>query len=109
MERGGRYRVRGLGEPTNELETYAKEVLEAMIREGVPPTPSNFDAYFDKLLDDKPAVFRKRILRLLELEDGGEDDHQGVLEQYLKDAFVNVKKFLQHINLLYKNLRHLEP
>jgi len=108
MERGGRYRVRGLGEPTNELETYAKEVLEAMIREGVPPTPSNFDAYFDKLLDDKPAVFRKRILKLLELEDGGEDDHQGVLEQYLKDAFVNVKKFLQHIYLLYKNLRHLE-
>ena len=108
MERGGRFRAHDLGEPTSDLEKYAREVMDAMIREGVPPTPSNFDAYFDKLLDNKPSQFRKRILKLLELEDGGEDDHQGVLEQHLKEAFSNVKKFLQHINLIYKNLRHLE-
>ncbi|WP_456450647.1 GGDEF domain-containing protein [Hydrogenimonas sp.] len=108
MERGGRYRAHDLGEPTSDLEKYAKEVMDAMIREGIPPTPSNFDAYFDKLLDDKPPAFRKRILKLLELEDGGDGDHQGVLEQHLKEAFGNIKKFLQHINLLYKNLRHLE-
>ncbi len=108
MERGGRYRAHDLGEPTSDLEKYAREVMDAMIREGIPPTPSNFDAYFDKLLDNKPAPFRKRILKLLELEDGGDDNHQGVLEQHLKEAFANIKKFLQHINLLYKNLRHLE-
>ena len=108
MERGGRYRAHDLGEPTSDLERYAKEVLDAMIREGIPPTPSNFDAYFDKLLDNKPPSFRKRILKLLELEDGGEDDHQGVLEQHLKEAFSQIKKLLQHVNLLYKNLRHLE-
>jgi diguanylate cyclase (GGDEF)-like protein len=107
MERGGRYRAHDLGEPTSDLEKYAKEVLDAMIREGIPPTPSNFDAYFDKLLDGKPPAFRKRILKLLELEES-DDDHQGVLEQHLKEAFGNVRKFLQHINLLYKNLRHLE-
>ncbi len=108
MERGGRYRAHDLGEPTSDLEKYAKEVMDAMIREGIPPTPSNFDAYFDKLLDNKPPAFRKRILKLLELEDGGDGEHQGALEQHLKEAFGNVKKFLQHINLLYKNLRHLE-
>jgi len=108
MKQGEQHRVRNLTGSTNDLEKYAQEVLTEMIQEGVPPTPSNFDAYFDKLLDGKPAAFRKRILKLLELEDGGEDNHHGVLEQYLKDAFGNVKKFLQHINLLYKNLRHLE-
>ncbi len=107
MERGGRYRAHDLGEPTSDLEKYAREVLQAMIREGIPPTPSNFDAYFDKLLDNKPAAFRKRILKLLELEEG-DDDHQGLLERQLKEAFENIKKLLQHINLLYKNLRHLE-
>ncbi len=107
MEREG-YRAKRLDEPTSELESYAREVMEEMIRQSVPPTPSNFDAYFDKLLDNKPAPFRKRILHLLELEDAGDEEHQGVLEQYLKDAFSNVKKFLQRINLLYKNLRHLE-
>ncbi len=108
MERGGRYRARNLDEPTSDLERYAREVMDAMIREGIPPTPSNFDAYFDKLLENKEPSFRKRILKLLELEDGGDDDHQGMLEQRIKEAFANVKKLLQHINLLYKNLRHLE-
>ncbi|WP_353661666.1 diguanylate cyclase [Hydrogenimonas sp. SS33] len=108
MERGGRYRAHNLEEPTSELEKYAREVMNAMIREGIPPTPSNFDAYFDKLLDGKDPAFRKRILKLLELEDGGEDDHQGLMERRLKDAFGNIKKFLQSINTLYKNLRHLE-
>ncbi|WP_201352290.1 GGDEF domain-containing protein [Hydrogenimonas urashimensis] len=107
MERGGRYRTHDLDEPTSDLEKYAREVMNAMIREGIPPTPSNFDAWFDKLLDNKPVPFRKRILKLLELEDG-DDDNQGILEQHLKEAFSNIKKFLQHINLLYKNLRHLE-
>ncbi len=102
------YRTKKLNEPTSELESYAREVMEEMIRQSIPPTPSNFDAYFDKLLDNKPIAFRKRILNLLELEDAGDEEHQGVLEQYLKDAFSNVKKFLQHINLLYKNLKHLE-
>ncbi|MCF6201524.1 MAG: diguanylate cyclase [Hydrogenimonas sp.] len=107
MEEKG-IRARRLDEPTSELESYAREVMEEMVRQSIPPTPSNFDAYFDKLLDNKPADFRKRILHLLELEDAGDDEHQGVLEQYLKDAFSNVKKFLQRINLLYKNLKHLE-
>jgi diguanylate cyclase len=108
MERGGKFRAKNLGEPTNEIESYAKEVLDEMIREGVPPTPSNFDAYFDKRLDTKPAPFRKRILKLLEIEEGGEEDHQGALESSVKEAFGNVKKFLQHVSLIYKNLRHLE-
>ncbi|WP_457596860.1 GGDEF domain-containing protein [Hydrogenimonas sp.] len=108
MTRGGRFRAHDLGEPTSELERYAKEVMEAMVREGIPPTPSNYDAYFDKLLDDKPPAFRKRILKLLELEEGDEGEHRGHLERRLRDAFANVKKFLVHINLLYKNLRHLE-
>ena len=108
MRQGGNITAHDLGEPVNELETYAKEVMEALLREGIPPTPSNFDAYFDKLLEDRPAAFRKRILKLLELEDGGDDEHRGLMEQQLKDAFGSVKRLLNHINTLYKNLRHLE-
>ncbi|WP_456323843.1 GGDEF domain-containing protein [Hydrogenimonas sp.] len=108
MEQGGRFRAKNLEEPSNEIEEYAKEVLDAMIREGVPPTPSNFDAYFDKRLDRKPPAFRKQILKLLEIEEGGDDEHQIALESAIKEAFGNVKKFLQHIGLVYKNLRHFE-
>ncbi len=107
MERGGKYRVHDLTEPTSELEKYAKEVLQTLIKEGIPPTPSNFDAYFDKLLENKPHAFRKEILKLIELEEG-DDDHSAVMEHYLKEAFANIRTFLQYINTLYKNLRQLE-
>ncbi len=108
MQREGAYTAHDLEEPTSDLEKYAQEVMGALIREGIPPTPSNFDAYFDKLLENRPPAFRKKILKLLELEDGGDDEHQGVMEQQLKEAFGSVKKLLSHINTLYKNLRHLE-
>ncbi len=107
MERGGKYQAHDLTEPTSDLEKYAKEVLQTLIKEGIPPTPSNFDAYFDKLLESKPPAFRKEILKLIELEEN-DDDHSAVMEHYLKEAFGNIKIFLQHINTLYKNLRHLE-
>jgi len=100
-------KAQGLEEPTSELELYAQEVMNEMIRQNVPPTPSNFDAYFDKMLEGKSSEFRKRILKILELEDTGEHEQQTLMEQHLKDAFINVKKFMQLINLIYKNLRHL--
>ena len=96
-----------LSEPTSELELYAQEVMNEMVCQNVPPTPSNFDAYFDKMLESKSAEFRKRILKILELEDTGEHEQQVMMEQHLKDAFNNIKKFMQLINLVYKNLRHL--
>lgn len=96
-----------LEEPTSELELYAQEVINEMICQNVPPTPSNFDAYFNKMLESKSSDFRKRILKILELEDMGEHEQQTLMEQHLKEAFVNVKKFMQPINLIYKNLRHL--
>jgi len=105
---GNNIAAKGLEEPTSEIERYAKEVFDALIRDGIPPTPANFGAYFDKHLEDLSIAERKRILKLLELEEGADDEHQGALEQYLKEAFDKIKKFLQHINLIYKNLRHLE-
>jgi len=100
-------KAQGLEEPTSELELYAQEVMNEMVRQNVPPTPSNFDAYFDKMLESKSREFRKRILKILELEDIGEHEQQTMMEQHLKDAFINIKKFMQLINLIYKNLRHL--
>ncbi|NPA30094.1 MAG: diguanylate cyclase [Epsilonproteobacteria bacterium] len=108
MKSGGEFSAHDLHEPTSDLEKYAQEVMATMIKDGVPPTPSNFDAYFDKLLETRPPAFRKKILKLLELEDGGDDEYQGIMEQQLKEAFGSVKKLLGHINTLYKNLRHLE-
>jgi len=101
--------VTGLEHPTSEIELYAQDVMNEMVRNNIQPTPANFAAYFDKMLDDRPADFRKRILKILEIEDDSDIyKHQTAIEQHIKGAFANLKKFMQIINTIYKNLHHLE-
>ncbi len=107
MQKGGDRQPKALGEPDNALEIYAKEILEKLIRDGIPPTPSNFDTYFDKELDNKPRAFRKRVLTILQMEEGDESG-EGLLERTIKEAFEHVKKFLLSISHVYKSLRHFE-
>jgi diguanylate cyclase len=107
MEKGGGKHPKALTEPDNALEKYAKEILETMIRNGVPPTPSNFATYFDKELDERPSAFRKKVLTILEMEEDDES-REGLLEQTIKEAFEYVKKLMLQISHIYKNLRHLE-
>ena len=50
-----------MSEPTSDIEIYAKEVLSALIKDNLPPTPNNFSLYFDRLLEDKSEHLRKQI------------------------------------------------
>jgi len=99
--------VQNLEKLSSELELYSKEVIGEMIRQNIPPTPSNFDAYFDKMLESKPVDFKNDIIKILELEHNRESEQQILMEQHLKEAFLNVKKFMQPIKLIYKNLNYL--
>ena len=91
-------------EPEGDLETYAKEVLAALIKDGLPPTPNNFSLYFDRLLDDKSQNTSKQIISILELEESNEDENNILLEQNLKQGFVSVKNILGVTANLYKNM-----
>ena len=99
--------VQNLEEPSSELELYSKEVISEMIRQNIPPTPSNFDAYFDKMLESKPIDFKNDIIKILKLEHKGEFEQHILMEQNLKEAFLNIKKFMKLIKLIFKNLNLL--
>ena len=45
-----------------ELEKFSQSVLKQMIDENIPPTPTNFAIYFDKLLAPKPLLFKKELM-----------------------------------------------
>lgn len=45
-----------------ELEKFAALVLKVMGDESIPPTPTNFQIYFDKLLESKPVAFKKESM-----------------------------------------------
>jgi len=91
-------------EPEGDLESYAKEVLDTLIRDGLPPTPNNFSLYFDRLLEDKSQNTSKQIISILELEESNEDENNIQLEQNLKRGFSSVKNILGVTANLYKNM-----
>ena len=91
-------------EVEGDLEAYSKEVLLALIKAGLPPTPNNFSLYFDRLLEDKSQNTRAQIVSILELEESNEDENSIILEQSLKQGFSSVKNILGVTANLYKNM-----
>lgn len=101
---GSSITINALGEPTSDLEVYAKEVLSTLISDNLPPTPSNFSLYFDRLMEEKSESFRKQVNAILEIEDGNDDEQSMELEKSLKEGFLSVKNILQVSASLYKNM-----
>ena len=90
--------------PSNDVELYAKEVLNALLKDNLPPTPNNFSLYFDRILEDKNITLKKHIKSILELEENGNDETTLELESTLKQGFVSVKNILTVSAGLYKNM-----
>lgn len=88
----------------SDLEIYSQEVLNSLIAKNLLPTPNNFSLYFDKLLEDKSENLRKKIISILELEEGNDDETAILLEHSLKKGFSSVKKILDVTANLYKNM-----
>jgi len=93
-----------INEPTNDIEIYSQEVLNTLIADNLPPTPNNFEVYFDKLLEDKSENLRRQIHSILELEDDNDDENAVVLEQSLKQGFGSMKNILDVTATLFKNM-----
>jgi len=89
---------------SSDIEIYAKEVLNALITDNLPPTPNNFSLYFDRLLEDKSENLRKQIHDMLELEDSNDSETTIELEKSLKQGFSSIKNILNTTANLYKNM-----
>lgn len=92
----------------NELEKFSAFVLKVLGDENVPPTPTNFQIYFDKLLESKPAAFKKRINEFLELEVTNNDENHARIEREIKEGFAQIKNIMQVISTIYKNLNIMQ-
>ena len=88
----------------SDLEKFSHYVLKQLIEENVPPTPVNFQIYFEKLLEQKPLSFRKRINELLEVDTANDDEQRAKIEREIKEGFTQIKTMLQGIATIYKNL-----
>ncbi|SFV70917.1 FIG00711485: hypothetical protein [hydrothermal vent metagenome] len=86
------------------IEIYAKEVLNALIADNLPPTPNNFSLYFDRILEEKSENLRKQIHSILELEENNDNENTINLEHSLKEGFSSIKSMLGVTANLYKNM-----
>jgi len=89
---------------SSDIEIYAKEVLNTLIADNLPPTPNNFSLYFDRLLEDKSPGLQKQIFDMLELEDTDDTETTIKLEKSLKQGFLSIKSVLDTTANLYKNM-----
>lgn len=92
----------------NELEKFATLVLKVLGDENIPPTPTNFQIYFDKLLESKPAAFKKRINDFLELESTNNDENHARIEREVKEGFTQIKNIMQVVSTVYRNLNVMQ-
>jgi diguanylate cyclase (GGDEF)-like protein len=108
LQEGKPIHVGSLSDPTSDLEIFAKEVLNSLITDNLPPTPNNFALYFDRILEEKSDSLRRQIGSILELEENNEDEQNIELEKTLKQGFSSVKSILQLTGTLYKNMTLME-
>lgn len=87
-----------------DLDEYALEVVNALIKDNLPPTPNNYSLYFDRLLEGKSESFKKQVYAMLELEESNDAENTIILEQNLKQGFGSVKNILSVTANLYKNM-----
>ncbi len=88
----------------SELEKFSLYVLKVLMDENIPPTPNNFQIYFEKLLDNKPLSFKKRINDLLEAETLNDDEHRAKMEMEVKEGFGQIKSIMKVVSTVYKNI-----
>lgn len=93
-----------LASPESSLEKLSSQVVSTLIQDGVPPIPTNFQLYFDRLLDEQPKEIQEEIHSMMELEGSNTDEQAIALEEKVKSAFRSIKQLLQISSNLYKNM-----
>ena len=93
---------------SSELEKFSLYVLKVLMDENIPSTPNNFQIYFEKLLDNKPLSFKKRINDMLEAENANDDEHRAKMEMEVKEGFGQIKSIMQVVSTVYKNINVMQ-
>lgn len=91
-------------EQYSDLNKFAQSVLNQLIQDNIPTTPDNFDAYFQKMLEEKPSNLQKKISELTEFNKVDYSEQQAYMEKEIKQGFAHIKNMLQTITIVYKNL-----
>jgi len=93
-----------------QINLFAKQVVDRMIKDMVPPTPENYLIYFEKYLEEKSPAQKDAIKKILDLEKQSDanKEYMARMDSYLKENFDNTKKILDDINSLYSHVNKIK-
>jgi GGDEF domain-containing protein len=93
-----------------QINLFAKQVVDRMIKDMIPPTPANYLIYFEKYLEEKSPAQKEAIEKILELEKQSDahKEYMSRMDSYLKENFDSTKKILDDINGLYSQVSKIK-
>lgn len=86
----------------NNLDFFSNEVLKTLIDKNIPALPSNYQAFFEQMLNNCDLDFQKKIHDLMEV-DVKNDDRNIQFEKNIHLAFAKIKELLKCTSSIYKN------
>jgi len=93
-----------------QINLFAKQVVDRMIKDMVPPSPANYLIYFEKYLEEKSPAQKEAIEHILELEKQSDahKEYMFRMDNYLRENFDSTKKILDDINGLYSQVNKIK-
>ena len=91
------------------FEGLVKSVIDQILKDGLPPTPYNFNVYFYKILETKPEELQEEVNKIIDLE-GYQDTEEKYIEfeHNVKKGFNYIKNILHITVNLYKNMNLMD-
>ena len=89
------------------ISSFAREVIGALDKEGVPPLPPHYQAFFYKLVESRSPELKKQVAEVLDDEIFEDNDKRAEMEKQITECFNYVKTILESVAVLYKNLNSM--
>lgn len=92
------------GQIAEKVEKLAEDTVRELANESLPPLPANYQMYFERLLEKEDVILKQKIQAVIDLQTISED-RIIAFERSVKDSFKNIKKILELVAALYKNIQ----
>ena len=89
------------------LSGFAREIIGALDKEGIPPLPPHYEAFFFKLIESRSPQLKQQVNEILKDEIFQESDQRAAMEKQISECFNYVKTILESVAILYKNLNSM--
>lgn len=88
-----------------EIEVFAQEVLNHLLVNKIPPSPHNFDFYFNELLKNKSPELQEILSIYKNINQDINNETILDLNYAIKEGFINVRKMYQLSNNMSSNTK----